>query len=238
MKKNSILFIIIGILFSSLGSKMYINNEEQKKVQKEIYNSVPLIVEISNDESIIIDRNNILKEYGEKINILEKSLKRNEYNSLYEEINKIKYDDIKKQLSGTLLNVEKLIVEKEEKAKKYSSKESLYGKVSAYTPYCSDGCNGYTANGMFVGNTIYYNDKEYGKVRIVAADKSYPFGTIVRFNNLNYFNDAVYAIVLDRGGAIGKGKRVLFDLLFKTENEANNFGIEKNVSCDILRMGY
>ena len=91
---------------------------------------------------------------------------------------------------------------------------------------------------MFVGNTIYYNDKEYGKVRIVAADKSYPFGTIVRFNNLNYFNDAVYAIVLDRGGAIGKGKRVLFDLLFKTENEANNFGIEKNVSCDILRMGY
>lgn len=238
MKKNSILFIIIGILFSSLGSKIYINDEEQKELEKKVYNSVSIVVELSKIESTIIDRNNILNTYEKKLRDIEKTLKRNDYDSLIKELNNIKYDDIKKKLNEKISTIEKLITENEEKVKKYSSKESLYGKVSAYTPYCSDGCSGYTANGMFIGNNIYYNDKEYGKVRIVAADKSYPFGTIVRFNNLNYFNDAVYAIVLDRGGAIGKGKRVLFDLLFKTEKEANDFGIEKGISCDILRLGY
>lgn len=75
-------------------------------------------------------------------------------------------------------------------------------------------------------------------VRIVAGDSSYPFGTIVRIKNLNYFGEDIYAIVLDRGGAIGKNKRVLFDLLFALDENANKFGVAYNVECEILRLGY
>lgn len=117
--------------------------------------------------------------------------------------------------------------------------ERLTGKVTAFTPYCSDGCQGYTASGKFVGNgDIYQYDSEYGMVHIVAGDSSYPFGTIVRIKNLNYFGEDIYAIVLDRGGAIGKNRRALFDLLFATEENANRFGVAYNIECEILRLGY
>ena len=67
------------------------------------------------------------------------------------------------------------------------------------------GCQGYTASGKYVGNgDIYQYDDEYGMVYIVAGGSEYPFGTIVRFKNVNYFGKDIYAIVLDRGGAIGK----------------------------------
>ena len=95
----------------------------------------------------------------------------------------------------------------------------------------------YTKDAKFNPTSLKYKDKEYGKVRIVAADKSYPFGTIVKIKNLWYFNEDVYAIVLDRGGAIGKNKRALFDLLFALEENANTFGVE-NATCEILRLGY
>lgn len=117
-------------------------------------------------------------------------------------------------------------------------KEILNGNITAFTPYCGGGCNGYTSSGVFVGNNIFYDDKEYGKVRIVAGDSSYPFGTIVRIKGLYYFNEDVYAIVLDRGPAVGKNKRALFDLLFFSENNANDFGVQKNIKCEVLRIGY
>ncbi len=118
--------------------------------------------------------------------------------------------------------------------------ETLKGTITAYTPYCSDGCHGYTATGRFVGNgNIHYKDKEYGTVYIVAGDPSIPFGSIVRLKNVSYFGGRdIYAIVLDRGGAIGKNRRALFDLLFALEKNANNFGVRRNVTCEILRRGY
>ena len=46
------------------------------------------------------------------------------------------------------------------------------------------------------------------------------------------------AIVLDRGGAIGIGKKFMFDLLFPSEAEASKFGTSYNVSFEVLRYGY
>lgn len=110
------------------------------------------------------------------------------------------------------------------------------GIITAYGPDCK-GCSGITASGYNVRNNIYYNDKEYGKVRILAADRSLPFGTIVRIKNLNVFDEVVTAIVLDRGGAIGFNKKSNFDLLYHSEKETNFFG-SRRATFEILRKGY
>ena len=118
--------------------------------------------------------------------------------------------------------------------------ETVSGTITAFTAYCSDGCHGYVASGMYVGEgNIHYYDSTYGKVYIVAGGPEYPLGTIVRMKNVDYFGGRdIYAIVLDRGGAIGKGRRALFDLLFALESNANNFGVRYGVTCEILRLGY
>lgn len=112
------------------------------------------------------------------------------------------------------------------------------GNITAYGPDCAGCTTGRTASGYKVSNgNIYYHDKTYGKVRIVAADKSLPFGTIVRIKGLSNFNEPILAIVLDRGGAIGFNKRVYFDLLYKSEKETNSFGIRR-ATFEVLRRGY
>lgn len=112
------------------------------------------------------------------------------------------------------------------------SNEILTGKMSGYGPDCI-GCSGYLANGTYVGGgNIYYDDSEYGRVRIVAGDKKFKFGTIVRIN------DSMLAIVLDRGGSIGVGKKFMFDLLYESEAEANRNGVSSNTKFEILRNGF
>ncbi len=117
--------------------------------------------------------------------------------------------------------------------------ETLIGKIAGYGSDCY-GCNMYTASGKYIGEgNIYYDDATYGKVRIVAGDYLYPFGTIVRISNIDFFHDEpFYAIVLDRGGNIGKNKIYLFDLLFATEKEALQMGTEVNIKFEIMRLGY
>lgn len=112
------------------------------------------------------------------------------------------------------------------------------GIITAYGPDCVGCTSGRTASGYKVSNgNIYYQDKKYGKVRIVAADKKLPFGTIVRIKDLSLFQDPILAIVLDRGGAIGFNKQVYFDLLYKSEKETLSFG-KRQATFEILRRGY
>ena len=113
--------------------------------------------------------------------------------------------------------------------------ERQVGPMSAYGPDCA-GCSGHLATGFDARQSITYQDPTYGTVRIVAGDRKYPFGTIVRISGtrLGTFN----AIVMDRGGAIGIGKRFMFDLLCRTEAEASGVGSFQNVTFEILRYGY
>jgi len=228
-----------------------INENDKKELRKSL-------AEIKID----IEKEMIKDKYDEKIKKLSSSLNEKDLKSIKSEISKIKFDDVKSYLNKKIVPIETKINKKKEEAKKKQSShnklvqadktipkstppknvkvlERLKGNITAFTPYCI-GCHGYVASGKFVGNgNIHYHDKTYGDVYIVAGDPSYPFGTIVRLKNVDYFGGReIYAIVLDRGGAIGKNRRALFDLLFALESNANKFGVRRNVTCEILRKGY
>ena len=114
--------------------------------------------------------------------------------------------------------------------------ETQVGSLSGYGPDCV-GCSGFLASGIDVRNgNIYYSDSTYGNVRILAGDRSYPYGTIVRVkgSRLSEF----IGIVLDRGGAVGFGKSHLFDLLYKSSAEALKNEVSYNTTFEILRYGY
>lgn len=112
--------------------------------------------------------------------------------------------------------------------------ETMIGSMSGYGPDCR-GCTGFTSSGYNINNGIYYFDKTYGEVRILAADRSLKLGSIVRIKESN---GEIIGIVLDRGSAIGIGKTYLFDLLFVSENEAYQYGVSNDVVFEILRYGY
>lgn len=115
--------------------------------------------------------------------------------------------------------------------------EIFYGQLTAYGADCY-GCSGITASGYDIRNgNIYYEDKEYGKVRVVASDRNYKFGTIVRISNLKFYDEPIIAIVLDRGFLI---KGDIMDLAFDTVKnpDVKNLGREKNAKFEILRYGW
>lgn len=95
-------------------------------------------------------------------------------------------------------------------------------EATFYTASCR-GCSGTTAMGVDVRHTTQY--KGY---RVVAADRSIPFGTIMRIT----FADGmvINAIVADRGGGI-KGKRL--DVLVASYDEAIRLG-RQQVTVQIL----
>ncbi len=114
--------------------------------------------------------------------------------------------------------------------------ETQVGTMSAYGLDCV-GCSGRVgASYDAASNNVRYYDPTYGECRIIAADPKYPYGTIIRVvnSNIGTFN----AIVLDRGGDIGIGRRYMADLLFHTEAEASGFGLSRNVTFEVLRYGY
>ena len=123
------------------------------------------------------------------------------------------------------------VVEFKKEETKQENQNTQTAYITHYGPDCK-GCGGRTATGYDVSSTIYYNDKEYGNVRIVAAAKNIPFYSIIRFPN--YKKGSIIAIVLDRGGAI-KGNKI--DLLVENENIALQLGIQKNTTMEILRWG-
>jgi len=111
---------------------------------------------------------------------------------------------------------------------------SFVGKLTHYGPDCAL-CGGYLGcNGQYArdGN-IYYNDEEYGTVRIVASSKTLPCGSIIRINVDAYDPNGMYAIVLDRG--VGPG---IIDLLKTHQTAWSPTATVNSVVFDIVRYGY
>lgn len=129
-------------------------------------------------------------------------------------------------------------VVKEETIKTETSIETFTGSISGYGYDCYGCTSGRTASGYDITNgNIYYTDNTYGKIRILSGDSKYPFGTIVKISN--FLNEgSFYAIVLDRGSDIGLSKRIQFDLVYPSNGDAKSLGIQKNVTFDIIRLGY
>lgn len=101
-------------------------------------------------------------------------------------------------------------------------------KVTHYGPDCR-GCSGITASGYNVKHTIWYNDPQYGKIRVVATSKKFPLYSVIRLNN--YSGDFI-AIVLDRGVSGN-----VIDVLVSSEKDATKLGVKRNVTIDLLRRG-
>lgn len=143
--------------------------------------------------------------------------------STLEENNEEKVNDVEDTNSSTALEI----------AEDYAVIKTMTGVLTGYGPNC-DGCSGITASGYDVRYTTTYNDAEFGEVRVVAADPSIPFYSIVRISNVPGM-EPIIAIVLDIGGNVGYGRGTLFDLLYASEQEALHK--TENVTFEILREG-
>lgn len=108
------------------------------------------------------------------------------------------------------------------------------GTITGYGPDCR-GCSGVTASGHNLHESVYYEDSEFGTVRILAADRSIPFYSIFRVSNIPGM-DPFIAIVLDTGGNVGYGKGTLFDLAFESET-TGVVPLTQNVTFEMLRSG-
>lgn len=155
-----------------------------------------------------------------------------------EEIEVVVEEDVDRENSAKD-EKEDIITEEVSSAPQETISDVLETQVGSLSGYGSDcvGCSGFLASGIDVRNgNIYYSDSTYGNVRILAGDRSYPYGTIVRVkgSRLSEF----VGIVLDRGGAVGFGKSHLFDLLYRSSAEALKNEVSYNTTFEILRYGY
>ena len=112
------------------------------------------------------------------------------------------------------------------------------GTLTGYGPDCP-GCIGVVycrPNPNVLNGKIYYNDSEYGKIRILAADYSIPCGSIVKISNFKFVEgNEFYGIVLDRGSAI---VGLTMDLLYPSENDTLIVGRQRNIHFEIERWGW
>ena len=113
--------------------------------------------------------------------------------------------------------------------------QTVVGNLTGYGADCV-GCGGKTSTGFDLTQSIYYEDSEFGTVRILAADPSFPFYSIIRVSNVPTMDDFI-GIVLDRGGNVGFGRGTLFDLAYESESSPNILPLTRNVTFELLRSG-
>jgi len=108
-----------------------------------------------------------------------------------------------------------------------SSLETFTASVTAYLATCR-GCSGFTANGTDVRNISSFYDSSFGNVRIIAADRRFPFGSII------YVSGVGNAIVLDRGGSVTGN---VLDLLMGSYDDPWQFG-RQSLQAQVVRLGW
>ena len=113
--------------------------------------------------------------------------------------------------------------------------QTVVGNLTGYGADCY-GCSGLTSTGFNLNNSIYYEDSEFGSVRILAADPTFPFYSIFRVSGVPGM-DSFIGIVLDRGGNVGFGRGTLFDLAFESESSPDVIPLTRNVTFELLRSG-
>ena len=91
-----------------------------------------------------------------------------------------------------------------------------------------------------INDGIYYEDKEYGKVRILAAAiAEFPCGTIIEINNSDMTK--TIGVVLDTGSGMKKAYSegwILIDLAHVTETELPSHGTNRNTNFSVKRWGW
>lgn len=145
----------------------------------------------------------------------------------------------------------KIITKEEPKTvpKQSNVLETFTGKLTGYGPDCA-GCSGYgnlacktreKTTHSLKNNGIYYNDRDFGKVRIIAAATSkFKCGTIVKITKTG--QTPFIAVVLDTGGSMRKSWTqgiVWMDLAYSTEAMAGSDNLTgQNIKFEIQRYGW
>ena len=114
---------------------------------------------------------------------------------------------------------------------------SFEGQMTAYKATCV-GCTGKVScppRQDVRNDNIYYEDSEYGSIRILAADPNIPCGTIVQITNVTFSSEPIIGIVLDRGGAI-KGN--IMDFLVGENDDMDVVGRQRGVHYEVMRWGW
>lgn len=122
------------------------------------------------------------------------------------------------------------------------------GRITGYGPDCP-GCSKtgtvacHTENRgkhSLITDGIYYEDKEYGKVRILSAASAFPCGTIIEVDDGKI--EPFYGVVLDRGGSMNaawNNGTVWIDLAYASISDAKAGGITgKNIKFSVQRWGF
>lgn len=199
------------------------------KVDEEIKKEQKTEIEVEDDSS----GNDDNKDKQEKLE--EKNEKPNEPLQIEKEKNEdIKSDVIEDVVPTTPPKEEPPIIEEVGKEENDDIIATYSGNMSFYYANCT-GCSGITSTGVDVSDgSIYYNDKQYGNVRIIAAGTEIKKWSIVRIKNSS-LGGSILAIVLDRGGDIGQGKRFLVDMLTNTSESRG--GVDRGITVEVLRSG-
>ena len=114
---------------------------------------------------------------------------------------------------------------------------SFIGQMTAYQATCR-GCTGevYCPPRQDVrNNNIWFNDNDYGSIRILAADPNIPCGTVVKITNVSFTDEEIIGIVLDRGGLI-KGN--IMDFLVGENDDMDVVGRQRGVKYEVMRWGW
>lgn len=123
------------------------------------------------------------------------------------------------------------------------------GKLVGYGPDCV-GCTG---EGYLACRTkdkkrfslkydgIYYEDDQYGKVRILAAKtKEFPCGTMVKVVKTD--GTSFLAVVMDSIGSSLSNGQILMDLAYASQSDKTVFGADgltgNNITFEIQRWGW
>lgn len=122
------------------------------------------------------------------------------------------------------------------------------GHTTGYGPDCI-GCSGNVACKTREGTTfnlntngIYYDDIQFGSVRVVAADhRIFPCGTVIEIDNGN--QEPFLAIVMDTGSGMlnnwNKYRLVHIDIAYETQQDESIYNAtSKNAEFSVQRWGW
>lgn len=232
MKKNKLIVFINWILLFSLPAILMTSNIKTDQVKsnqetKNLATSLFTKVEEKSQNEIIIDSESF--EEAEEIEVEEKEEEQQQTPKKVE----TPVEQKEEPVVSSPPQVEEVI--NQEPAPASDVLATYTGNMSFYYATCRD-CTGFTKVGGYDvrDGKLYYPDKQYGNVRIVAAGSEISNWSIIRIKN-SAMGDNILAIVLDRGSDIGLNRKFLIDMLTNT-TEARG-GVHRNITVEVLRNG-
>lgn len=242
---------LIKMLFLVFISTFHLNvyNENQVNVNNTISNQNSyayntLIIKEPVVSKKVVNENKVVNKQPSNIktNNVKPAIQKKEVVKQVENSEKKEVVQNKPNVVNNISNVDSNLKEKK-------AIETFNGRMTGYGPDCV-GCSkvGNVAcmtrekkKHSLISDGIYYEDKEFGKVRILAAATTkFKCGTIVEVKKDG--KEPFYGIVLDTGGSMRKAwanGTVWMDLAYTSNALSSSDGLTgKNITFNIYRYGW